>query len=91
VVIEGRRILSNAHLVLYASQIQIEANEAGDKITGTVAGLSPELDLAVIKLDDESFFASHPPLARAKELPGVKDAVMVYGFPTGGSSMGASR
>jgi S1-C subfamily serine protease len=55
VVIEGKRILSNAHLVLYASQIQIQANEAGDKITGSVVGLSPELDLAVIKLDDESF------------------------------------
>src|SRR5436309_15669767 len=26
VVIEGKRILSNAHLVLYASQVQIQAN-----------------------------------------------------------------
>jgi S1-C subfamily serine protease len=91
VVIEGKRILSNAHLVLYASQVQIEANEAGDKISGTVVGVSPDMDLAVIKLDDESFFDSHPPLARAKDLPGIKDAVMVYGFPTGGSSMSITK
>jgi S1-C subfamily serine protease len=91
VVIEGKRILSNAHIVLYASQVQVQANEAGDKISGSVVGISPEIDLAVIKLDDESFFDSHPPLARAKELPGVKDAVTVYGFPTGGSSMSITK
>ncbi|MEJ7806159.1 MAG: serine protease, partial [Telluria sp.] len=32
VVIEGRRILTNAHVVGYASQVQIQANEAGDKV-----------------------------------------------------------
>jgi S1-C subfamily serine protease len=32
VVIEKKRILSNAHVVLYASQVQIQANQAGDKI-----------------------------------------------------------
>jgi S1-C subfamily serine protease len=91
IVIEGRRILTTAHVVLYASQVQIEANEAGDKITATVQGISPETDLAVLKLDDESFFDSHPPLARARQLPDDKDAVMVYGFPTGGSSMSITR
>jgi S1-C subfamily serine protease len=91
VVIEGKRILSNAHLVLYASQVQIQGNEAGDKITGTVVGISPEMDLALIKLDDETFFDIHPPLARAKELPDIKNAVMVYGFPTGGSAMSITK
>src|SRR5271169_1198861 len=33
VVIEGKRILSNAHAVLYASQVQIQANAAGDKLS----------------------------------------------------------
>jgi len=91
VVIEGKRILSNAHVVLYSSQVQIQANEAGDKVTATVVGISPEMDLAVLKLDDESFFDSHPPLARAKQLPNITDAVMVYGFPTGGSSMSITK
>ena len=91
VVIEGRRILTVAHVVLYASQVQIEANESGEKTTATVQGISPETDLAVLKLDDESFFDSHPPLARARQLPDDKDAVMVYGFPTGGSSMSITR
>src|ERR1700744_6405211 len=31
VIIEGHRILTNAHVVSYASQVQVQANEAGDK------------------------------------------------------------
>ena len=72
-VIEGKRILTNAHVVNYASQVQIQANQAGDKISATVEAIAPGIDLAVLKLDDESFFDTHPPLARAKTLPGIKD------------------
>jgi len=38
VVIEGRRILTNAHVVGYASQVQIQANGAGRQDTGDRAG-----------------------------------------------------
>src|SRR5215831_17217836 len=33
VVIKGKRILTNAHVVNYSSQIQIQANQAGDKLS----------------------------------------------------------
>jgi S1-C subfamily serine protease len=36
VVIEGKRILTNAHVVGYASQVQVQANQAGDKVPATV-------------------------------------------------------
>ena len=91
VVIEGKRILTNAHVVNYASQVQIQANQAGDKISATVVAIAPGIDLAVLKLDDESFFDSHPPLPRAKLLPGVKDAVLAYGFPEGGNSLSITK
>src|SRR5882757_9330629 len=68
VVIEGRRILTNAHVVLYASQVQVQANAAGDKILATVEAIAPGIDLAVLKLDDASFFDSHPAVARANKL-----------------------
>ena len=38
VVIEGKRILTNAHVVLYASQVQIQANAAGDKVAAKRGG-----------------------------------------------------
>lgn len=91
VVIEGNRILTNAHVVQYASQIQIQANQAGDKVRATVLAIAPGIDLAVLKLDDESYFASHAALARAHTLPAIKDAVLAYGFPTGGTSLSITK
>lgn len=91
VVIEGKRILTNAHVVLYASQVQVQANQSGDKISATVESISPGIDLAVLKLDDESFFDTRPPLPRATKVPSVKDSVLVYGFPTGGTSLSITK
>jgi S1-C subfamily serine protease len=48
VVIEGKRILSNAHVVLYASQVQIQTSRAGDKISATLEAAAPGIDLAVL-------------------------------------------
>jgi S1-C subfamily serine protease len=91
VVIEGRRILTNAHVVLYASQVQVQANQAGDKLSANVEFIAPGIDLAVLKLDDETFFETHRPLPRASALPAIKDAVLAYGYPTGGTSLSITK
>jgi len=91
VIIEGNRILTNAHVVLYASQVQVQANQSGDKISATVETIAQGIDLAILKLEDESFFDSRPPLRRASKLPDVKDSVMVYGFPTGGTNLSITK
>jgi S1-C subfamily serine protease len=91
VVIEGKRILTNAHVVLYASQVQVQASAAGDKVSATVVAVAPGIDLAVLQLDDAAFFDTHPPMARANKLPHIKDAVLAYGFPTGGSSLSITK
>jgi len=91
IVIEGHRIITNAHVVLYGNQIQVQASQAGDKISATVEVIAPGIDLAVLKLDDEKFFDTHPPLPRAAALPAIKDPVMVYGFPTGGDALSITK
>ncbi len=91
VVIEGHRILTNAHVVSYASQVQVQGNQAGDKVAATVIAIAPEIDLAVLQLDDKTFFDSRPPLPRASVLPEIKDAVLAYGFPTGGTSLSITK
>ncbi len=91
VVIEGKRILTNAHVVLYASQVQVQASAAGDKVSATVVAVAPGIDLAVLQLDDPTFFETHPALARANKLPHIKDAVLAYGFPTGGNSLSITK
>jgi S1-C subfamily serine protease len=90
-VIAGKRILTNAHVVDYASEVQIQANQAGDKISAHVESVAPGIDLAVLKLDDEKFFDSHPAIRLRRNPPDAKDAVMVYGYPTGGTSLSITK
>ncbi len=91
VVIEGNRILTNAHVVGYASQVQIQAKQGGDKISASVVAIARGIDLAVLKLDDNTFFTTHKAPARANILPQIKDAVFAYGYPTGGSSLSTTK
>ena len=91
VVIRGKRILTNAHVVNYASLIQVLANQAGDKLSATVEFIAPGIDLAVLKLDDESFFDSHPALDLSTNLPEIKAPVMAYGYPEGGNNLSITK
>ena len=91
VVIEGKRILTNAHVVGYASQVQIQTGQAGDKVSATVVAVARGMDLAILKLDDESFFDTHAAVARTNTLPQVRDTVFAYGYPTGGNSLSITK
>lgn len=91
VVIEGRRILTNAHVVEYASQVQIQTGQEGDKVSATVVAISRGMDLAILKLDDEKFFETHDAVIRSNKLPEVTDAVFAYGYPTGGNSLSITK
>jgi S1-C subfamily serine protease len=84
-VIAGRRILTNAHVVQYASQIYVQPHQSADKLPAKVLAISRAIDLAVLGLtDDDSFFDSRPPLELAAGLPQIKGTINVYGYPLGG-------
>jgi S1-C subfamily serine protease len=91
VVIDGHRILTNAHVVAYAGQLQVQAEREGDKYAAKVAAFAPGIDLAVLTLDDDTFFQRHAPLERSATLPQIKDAVLAYGFPVGGNSLSITK
>lgn len=91
VIIEGKRILTNAHVVGYASQVEVQASQSGDKVSAKVIALARGLDLAVLELDDPSFFDKRPPVRRAAVLPDVREAVFAYGYPVGGNSLSTTR
>ena len=91
VVIEGKRILTNAHVVGYASQVQVQASQSGDKVSATVVAVARGIDLAILKLDDESFFDTHAPATRVRGLPDMGEQVFAYGFPTGGTSLSVTK
>ena len=91
VVIEGKRILTNAHVVKYASQIYVQPNQSASHIPARIEAITPGMDLAILKLDDESFFENRASMPFAQELPRVKDSINVYGYPTGGTELSVTQ
>jgi len=91
VVIDGRRILTNAHVVRYASQIYVQPNHSASHIPARIEAITAGMDLAILKLDDESFFDNRGSLPFAQELPRVKDSINVYGYPTGGTELSVTQ
>jgi S1-C subfamily serine protease len=91
VVIDGRRILTNAHVVRYASQIYVQPNQSASHIPARIEAITAGMDLAILKLDDESFFDNRGALPFAQELPRVKDSINVYGYPTGGTELSVTQ
>ena len=91
VVIEGKRILTNAHVVRDASQIYVQPNQSAEKLTARVAAIAPSIDLAILELEDNLFFSNRGFLTVVEELPKVKDTVNVYGYPTGGSELSVTE
>jgi S1-C subfamily serine protease len=86
-VIDGKRILTNAHVVSFASQVYVQAHGSSEKVAAKVAHIHVGIDLAVLTIDDDAFFEGRPPLPIDESLPSVKAAVNVYGFPRGGDQI----
>src|SRR5215470_4123723 len=79
VVIDGKRILTVAHLVTYAEEIYVRPGQGGDRVEAKVAAIAPGIDLAVLTIDpaEGDFFDRRPPLPRAAALPQVPSRVEV--------------
>lgn len=90
-IIDGHRILTNAHVVLYASQIMVQADRSTERIRADVEAIAPGIDLAILKMRDETLFEGRPPLKLAEELPRIKDTVNAYGFPVGGEQLSVTE
>jgi S1-C subfamily serine protease len=91
VVIDKNRILTNAHLVVYADEIFVQGGEGGDRVEAKVVGIAPAIDLAVLALEDESFFAKRPPIPRGTKLPEITSRVLVQGYPVGGNTLSTTQ
>jgi S1-C subfamily serine protease len=91
VVIAGNKILTNAHVVEYATEVHVQTGPGADKIECKVESIGPDIDLAVLTVSDKTFFQKRKPLPRAKKMPAARDGVEVYGFPVGGSEMSVTK
>jgi len=86
-VIAGSRILTNAHVVMHASEVLVQMRKGGDQLTGKVKAIAPGIDLAIVELNDPSALEEIEPLDLASDLPQLKTQVSVYGYPQGGDDL----
>jgi S1-C subfamily serine protease len=90
VILSGHRILTNAHLV--ANNVFIQVKKSGDptKYQAKVAAVGHQCDLALLQVDDPSFFEGTESLELG-DLPDPQDEVSVFGFPKGGNEISITK
>ncbi len=91
VVIEGGRILTNAHVVRYSTQVRVQPNQSSEKLNAKVRAIAIGMDLALIEVEDADFAANHPAATLAEALPKVGAKVGTYGFPIGGDALSVTE
>ncbi|MHC4913110.1 MAG: trypsin-like peptidase domain-containing protein, partial [Planctomycetota bacterium] len=89
-VVGGKRILTNAHNVSNAKYIEVKKENIAKRYRGTVAFIGHDCDLAILTVDDESFFEGTVALDLAG-IPKVNTTVSTYGFPVGGSRISVTE
>lgn len=85
-VIEGNRILTNAHVVSDQTYIQVLRAGEVEKYTARVEHVAHDCDLALLTVPDEKFFQDVSPVPLGPT-PRLRDQVSVYGFPIGGTKL----
>ncbi len=89
-IIDGNKIITNAHAVLNSKFLQIRKEGDSKKYKATVKFVSEDYDLALIDVEDKSFFSGTSSL-KLGSLPEVQDNVTVYGYPLGGDKLSTTQ
>ncbi|GAB2197298.1 S1C family serine protease [Sessilibacter sp. MAH4] len=89
-VIDGNRILTNAHVIADARYLQVQKHNDPQKYLAKVDFVSHEADLAILAVEDKSFFDELNPL-KIGDLPDPLTEVSVFGFPFGGETLSITR
>ena len=90
VVIDGRRILTNAHNVANTTFITVLKQNDDTPFEATVLAVNHECDLALLGVIDESFFFDITPMEFG-EMPAVQTEVQVAGYPVGGQGLSVTQ
>ncbi|MES2569907.1 MAG: trypsin-like peptidase domain-containing protein [Verrucomicrobiota bacterium] len=89
-VVSKDRLLTNAHVVSNARFLTIEKENDPKKYIATVEHIGHDCDLALLKVDDPSFFNDTKPLELGG-IPEIESSVSVYGYPIGGERLSVTR
>ena len=85
-VIDGNRIMTNAHVVSNSRYLTVERDGDPNKYPATVQFVAHDCDLALVTVAAPNFFKNMAPL-KFGGIPGLESVVSAYGFPLGGERM----
>jgi S1-C subfamily serine protease len=89
-VVSKDRVLTNAHVVSNARFLTLEKESDPKKYIARVEHVAHDCDLAVLKVEDASFFNGTVPLELGS-IPEIETEVSVYGYPIGGERLSVTR
>src|SRR5438477_382100 len=85
-VIDGPRIMTNAHVVSNTRYLTVEREGDPNKYPARVLFVAHDCDLALITVDSPEFFKNMVPLGLGG-IPELESTVSAYGYPIGGERM----
>lgn len=90
-IIDGYRILTNAHVVSDATYIEIHSGRSKRRYEARVKMIGHDCDLALLEVDDPRFFIGKIPLKFSDQVLLQEKEVQAYGFPIGGDEICVTR
>lgn len=91
VILDGQRIITNAHVVQYARQIFVRFDQSADRHPARVVSISTGMDLALLELEQPRLMEGRTGLKLRTGIPHLKQMVNVYGYPLGGDQQAVTE
>jgi S1-C subfamily serine protease len=86
VIVGPQHVLTGAHVVANATFVQVQKQSDTTKVVARVQAISHDSDLALLHVEQKAFARGIRP-AVIGDLPNLRDAVQVVGYPIGGEEV----
>ncbi|MHC4469721.1 MAG: S1C family serine protease [Planctomycetota bacterium] len=85
-----RRLMTNAHVVSDAKVIRVKRPDRPDRVDARVLYVGHDCDLAMLTVDDPTFFDGMIPL-QFGDVPKLRTTVTAVGYPVGGRKISITK
>lgn len=89
-LIDGNRIMTNAHVVSNARFITLEKENDSNRYEARVKFIAHDCDLAILDVLDKSLLKGMAPL-NSGDIPALNSTVTVWGYPIGGERLSITK
>lgn len=89
-VVDGKRIMTNAHVVSNARFLTVSKEGDPNPYLAQVLHIAHDCDLALLSVENPDFFNGTAPLEFGG-IPQIESVVSAYGYPVGGTRLSVTR